>query len=182
MVIFFNPGFTCPDYQWHEALNACRNGNKDSSESTQTPFIVTTNTEMEAIADIQYLHQHGYIDSLPPAVADIVNEGQLDHDSDTFGQNANNSIFFGENINAGNRVRQSGNMANDLFCKNKYIFGGHFAHHCEKRKKKESNMDASCSSRNSTIESKTKLTSSTKVKKRSNSMSSNSKKNNAALM
>ena len=191
VVVFFNPGFTCPDYQWHEALKACRDFNRDTS--TQTPFIVTTNTEMEAIADIQYLHQHGYIDSLPSTVADIVNEGQLDHDSDTFDQKENNAIFFGENINAGNRVRQSGNMANDLFCKNKYIFGGHFAHCENNRSKKELNCmksssssntgDTSKSSKNCTFESKTKLTTSRKQKKQSsNLLSSNSKKNNTALM
>jgi len=123
IVVFFNPGFTCPDYEWHEALKACQ----DQENGKETPFIVTTNTEMEAIADIQYLHQNGYIESLPPVIADILNEGQLDHDSDAFDQNENNSIFFGENVNAGSRVRQSGNMANDLFCKNKYIIGGHFS-------------------------------------------------------
>ena len=36
------------------------------------------------------------------------------------------NMFFGENPNAGIRVRQSGNMGNDLFVKNRWIFGGVF--------------------------------------------------------
>lgn len=168
VVIFFNPGFTCPDYQWHEALKVCQNHHT----SSKTPFIVTTNTEMEAIADIQYLHQHGYIDSLPPSVADIVNEGQLDHDSETFEKSEHETIFFGENINAGTRVRQSGNMANDLFCKNKYLFGGHFSQRSEELTVQE------------TTEPKVKRLSSSLLppSKKKKGAVTNSKKTNAALM
>ena len=86
--------------------------------------MITTNTEMEAISDLQFLHQHGYIDNLPAMVADIV-DGASDHDIDIADHNDNN-IFFGENSNSGTRVRQSGNMANDLFVKNRWIYGGLF--------------------------------------------------------
>ncbi len=163
IVVFFNPGFTCPDYDWNEALKACQYPDGD----VKTPFIVTTNTEMEAIADVQYLHQHGYIDSLPAMVADIVNEGKIDHDSDAF-DSREKTIFFGENAHAGTRVRQSGNMANDLFIKNKYIFGGHFSHKGEGKTKKENKTN------------KTKKAA--KQKTATCGTDSNSKKNNSALM
>lgn len=119
-VVFFNPGFTCQDYNWAEALEACRNRNA----SRRVPFLITTNTEMEAISDLQYLHQNGFIDELPAMVADIV-DGASEHDTDIADYNDNN-IFFGENPNAGMRIRQSGNMANDLFVKNRWIYGGLF--------------------------------------------------------
>lgn len=173
IVTFFNPGFTCPDYDWSEALKACQ----DRDARMKTPFFVTTNTEMEAIADVQYLHQHGYIDSLPSMVADIVNEGKLDHDSDTFDHSENSAIFFGENINAGNRVRQSGNMANDLFCKNKYIFGGHFSHGESRRKTNDDKKIEEKKGKSSAKSSK-----SVENKKADSSKSSNSKRKNAALM
>ncbi len=209
IVIFFNPGFTCPDYQWEEALKACQQSTKttpsSSSSSTSTssakenpiPFLVTTNTEMEAIADVQYLHQHGYIDTLPPAVADIVNEdGQYDHrDSDMIWDchhsnnsntnNQNGNFFFGENVNAGSRVRQSGNMANDLFCKNKYIFGGYFCHH-HTREQHMSTMNLNSENGKTSGEVEGKITSSSSVLENSNknsqSLYKNKKKGNAALM
>jgi len=121
-VVFFNPGFTCPDYNWEEALNACTK--RDTS--IRVPFLITTNTEMEAISDLQHLHQHGYIDGLPATVADIV-DGASEHDTDISDCNDNN-IFFGENPNSGARVRQSGNMGNDLFVKSRWMFGGLFSH------------------------------------------------------
>mmetsp|Transcript_20985 Transcript_20985/g.31513 ORF Transcript_20985/g.31513 Transcript_20985/m.31513 type:complete len:487 (-) Transcript_20985:73-1533(-) len=162
IVVFFNPGFTCPDYDWSEALKACQCGGIDG----KTPFIVTTNTEMEAIADVQYLYQHGYIDSLPPIVADIVNEGKIDHDSNAF-DSSKNTIFFGENVHAGTRVRQSGNMANDCYVKNQYILGGHLSHKIDSKTKKESKKGTVDSSKQKTDVS---------------GPDSNSKKNNAALM
>lgn len=136
IVVFFNPGFTCPDYEWSEALKACQS----RDNRIKTPFFVTTNTEMEAMADVQFLHQHGYIESLPSMVADIVGEGELDPEDVTLDRAKDSTIFFGENINAGIRVRQSGNMANDLFCKNRYIFGGHFSHAENKDKNNNKNM------------------------------------------
>lgn len=119
VAVFFNPGFTCPDYSWLEALDSCK-------KFSGIPFFVTTNTEMEAMADMQYLHQKGYIDSLPRSVSDIISDGIGDHDIDSI-EYSNEVMFFGENPNAGLRVRQSGNMANDLFVKNRWVFGGTFA-------------------------------------------------------
>eukprot|EP00978_Attheya_sp_CCMP212_P003957 scaffold8420_cov48-Attheya_sp.AAC.2 len=111
VVVFFNPGFTCPDYTWDDALSVILPG---------TAFLVTTNTEMEGIADCQYLKERGFIASLPPSVAAIDDN---DDDDDEEGTSSNLS-FFGENPYSGSRVRQSGNMANDLFVKNRWIFGG----------------------------------------------------------
>ena len=130
LVIFFNPGFTCPDYSWDSALRACQT--LASTDGGRIPFFVTTNTEMEAVSDLQYLYQHSFIDSIPPTVADIVSEGMQDHDKVTVDYNAEN-MFFGENPSAGTRVRQSGNMANDLFVKNRWIFGGTFSGPLDKK-------------------------------------------------
>ena len=92
-------GFTCPDYSWVESLDSCLG----------IPFFVTTNTEMEAMADMQYLHQKGYIDSLPRSVSDIISDGIGDHDIDSI-EYSNEAMFFGEKPNAGLRVRQSGKI------------------------------------------------------------------------
>ena len=119
VVVFFNPGFTCPDYRWDDALACIKPG---------TPFLVTTNTEMEGIADCQYLFEKGFIASLPPMIRDIIDggEGSDDEERDVGGDEYGDEfdMFFGENPFAGSRVRQSGNMANDLFVKNRWIFGG----------------------------------------------------------
>lgn len=120
IIVFFNPGFTCPDYSWQDALNVC----VTEDGSKKIPFLVTTNTEMEAISDLGWLHQHGYIESLPETVSDIINEGMNEHDADIVDYNDKHQMFFGENPNQGSRVRQSGNMANDLFVKNRWIYGG----------------------------------------------------------
>ena len=50
-IIFFNPGFSCPDYDWSNALSFAAAGWNQSN----TPFIVTTNTEMEGFAEIECL-------------------------------------------------------------------------------------------------------------------------------
>lgn len=122
-VVFFNPGFTCPDYKWTEALDVA----VQQDTSRRLPFLVTTNTEMEAISDLQFLYQQGYIDELPAIVADIVNgDNACEVEPDIADYNDNN-VFFGENPNSGNRVRQSGNMANDLFVKNRWIYGALFS-------------------------------------------------------
>jgi len=191
IVVFFNPGFTCPDYDWSDALKACQNRDK----AIKTPFLVTTNTEMEAIADMQYLHSHGYIDSLPASVADIVNEGMPimsdnhnhhhEDNNNTIEYNQQNTMFFGENVYAGSRVRQSGNMANDLYCKNKYIFGGLFSHG-------GTGSSISIGSHNITEHSKKKREAGNssvaveepklKKKKHISASDANRKKSNAALM
>ena len=123
IVVFFNPGFTCPDYKWTEALDAC----VQQVTSRRVPFLVTTNTEMEAISDLQFLYQNEYIDELPAIVADIVNGDFASEVEPDIADYNDVNVFFGENPNSGNRVRQSGNMANDLFVKNRWIYGGLFS-------------------------------------------------------
>ena len=122
VVVFFNPGFTCPDYSWDGALACIKQG---------TPFLVTTNTEMEGIADCQYLFEKGFIATLPEMIRDIIEGGggsddeERDMGWDEY-DDSDKDMFFGENPFAGSRVRQSGNMANDLFVKNRWMFGGIF--------------------------------------------------------
>jgi hypothetical protein len=107
IVVFFNPGFTVPDYNWEEALLTVPKG---------TPCLATTNTELEGVADIEYLFEAGLIAELPAALAIMLN-GEALETADT---------FFSVNPHCGNRVRQSGTMANDLYVKNRWIFGGVF--------------------------------------------------------
>jgi hypothetical protein len=129
LVVFFNPGFTCPDYSWEKTLQYL-------SKTTTSPayFLIATNTEIEAILDCQYMHRHGLITDLP--------SWALDHDEDcsiagmnsssssssssmaASSSNSSHSIFFCENPYCGMRVRQSGTMANDLYVKSRWIFGG----------------------------------------------------------
>jgi hypothetical protein len=109
LVVLFNPGFTCPDYtHWAETLRCMPDG---------TPFLSTTNTEMEAIADCQYLLDQDKIQSLPPGMAEL-----LDVYSEE-AEEASNS-FLGLNPFCGSRVRQNGTLANDVFVKNRWILGG----------------------------------------------------------
>eukprot|EP00562_Extubocellulus_spinifer_P023005 CAMPEP_0178631766 /NCGR_PEP_ID=MMETSP0698-20121128/11184_1 /TAXON_ID=265572 /ORGANISM="Extubocellulus spinifer, Strain CCMP396" /LENGTH=448 /DNA_ID=CAMNT_0020271213 /DNA_START=20 /DNA_END=1366 /DNA_ORIENTATION=- len=117
IVVFFNPGFTCSDYSWDGALSCIPAG---------VPFLVTTNTEMEAVADCQYLLVQNFIDALPQLVTDIINGDESGGDKQDDGevQEEDCGIFFGENPFAGMRVRQSGNMANDVFVKNRWMIGG----------------------------------------------------------
>ena len=62
IVVFHNPGFTCPDYDWAVTLSCIPKG---------TPFLLTTNTELEGIADFQYLLENDLIQSMPPSLAMI---------------------------------------------------------------------------------------------------------------
>ena len=137
-VIFFNPGFSCPDYDWTGALKAvCAY----QVSSRTTPILITTNTELEGFGEIKYLLDGGYInsESLPNDVLEAV-----DYQATS---NKKSSFFFGENpckssflycfffissfnlhhhslLDAGLRVRQSGTMGNDLYVKSKWIIGG----------------------------------------------------------
>jgi len=108
IVVFFNPGFTVPDYSWEEALLTVPQG---------TPCLATTNTELEGVADIELLFELGIITELPAALAIMLRGEDLAETADT---------FFSVNPHCGNRVRQSGTMANDLYVKNRWIFGGVF--------------------------------------------------------
>jgi hypothetical protein len=126
IVVFFNPGFTVPDYEWRETLASIEPG---------TPFLLATNTELEGIADCQYLLEQDKIRSLPPGLADVLGlYSSPDEDCDASGDNNlhdpsdtdhNGAAFFSVNPFAGNRVRQSGTMANDLYVKNRWILGGY---------------------------------------------------------
>jgi hypothetical protein len=181
VVVFFNPGFTCPDYTWDSALRACQT--LTSTEGSSIPFFVTTNTEMEAVSDLQFLYQHSFIDSIPLAVADIVSEGIQDHDTDAVDYDAEKMMFFGENPSAGTRVRQSGNMANDLFVKNRLIFGGTFSGLFDKKDITDKNGSARISPLNpkkAKQELTNKSTGENSTVRRI--LESNSKKKNFALM
>ena len=141
VIVFFNPGFTCPDYNWEDVLQNL----PSKKNSSSTPFLITTNTEMEAVLDCQYLLERQCISSLPPMIQAMIdaetgdmNEsdkspGHYDNDNDNDieeeedGENyveSNDGMFFGENPYAGSRVRQSGTMANDVYVKSMWMFGG----------------------------------------------------------
>merc|ERR1719223_47429 len=181
VVVFFNPGFTCPDYSWDSALLACQT--LTSATGSKIPFFVTTNTEMEAVSDLQYLFQHSFIDSIPLAVADIVSEGIQDHDTDAVDYDTERMMFFGENPSAGTRVRQSGNMANDLFVKNRYIFGGTFSGSFDKKYSADKNGSIRIPRLN--IKHDEQEMANKSIEKKSTArrkLESNSKKKNFALM
>jgi hypothetical protein len=114
IVVFFNPGLTVPEYEWSDTLGCIQKG---------TPFLLTTNTELEGIADCQYLLDQDKIQSIPPGLAEIfglysANDDQNDE------IDAVELSFFSENPFSGTRVRQNGTMANDLFVKNHWMLGG----------------------------------------------------------
>lgn len=128
ILVFFNPGFTCPDYTWDKTLFSCMKDNR-------LPFLVTTNTEMEALADTQYLFDRALFQDIPQAIKYVFEsngeggapgegEEQDEISSDDDDNNGDNSSFFSVNPYCGLRVRQSGTMANDLFVKSRWIFGG----------------------------------------------------------
>lgn len=107
LVVLFNPGFTCPDYpHWKETLSSIAEG---------IPFLSTTNTEMEGIADCQFLLDQDKIQTLPLGLADILG---------VYSEGDESSAFFAVNPSAGTRVRQNLTMANDLFVKNRWMLGG----------------------------------------------------------
>jgi hypothetical protein len=111
IVVFFNPGFTVPDYDWSNALACIEKG---------TPFLSTTNTELEGIADSQYLLDQDRIQTMPPGLAEIFGL-HVEQDEE---EEDNTTSFFSVNPFSGLRVRQSGTMANDLYVKNRWMLGG----------------------------------------------------------
>jgi hypothetical protein len=117
IIVFHNPGFTCPDYDWTKTLATIPKG---------TPFLMTTNTELEGIADCQFLLESDLLQDLPPMLADIFGDEAPPPTSmdDEKEDGAPSGPFFNENPFCGNRVRQSGTMANDLFVKNRWMLGG----------------------------------------------------------
>jgi hypothetical protein len=114
IVVFFNPGFTVPEYDWRETLASIPKG---------TPFLSTTNTELEGIADCQYLLDQDMIQTMPPGLADIFGLYSAPDDEDLTEQEPGSS-YFGVNPFGGSRVRQSGTMANDLYVKNRWMING----------------------------------------------------------
>jgi len=115
VVVFFNPGFTVPDYTWKESL-ACI--------PTGTPFLSTTNTEMEGIADCQFLLDQDRIQSIPPGLAEMFGLYSHADDGDDDAMALRETSFFTINPFCGSRIRQSGTMGNDLFVKNRWMLGG----------------------------------------------------------
>lgn len=107
-VVFFNPGFTCPDYKWDDTMACMKLG---------TAFCVTTNTQNEGVEDCLYLFEKNLAPALPPLVAEIIG---------SYATGETGSIFFSENPYAGSRIRQSGTMANDIYVKNRWMCGGVF--------------------------------------------------------
>jgi hypothetical protein len=115
VVVFFNPGFTVPEYDWKGTLACIEKG---------TPFLSTTNTELEGIADCQYLLDQDRIQSMPAGLADIFGLHTPGDEEDLTEVKDQSNAFFSENPYSGSRVRQSGTMANDLFVKNRWMLGG----------------------------------------------------------
>mmetsp|Transcript_8962 Transcript_8962/g.21317 ORF Transcript_8962/g.21317 Transcript_8962/m.21317 type:complete len:397 (+) Transcript_8962:47-1237(+) len=111
VAVFFNPGFTCPDYTWEEAVSAIPGG---------TPYLISTNTELEGIADAQYLIENSFIAGLPEGLAHLLEPDAPRADEE------DNDTFFSINPFSGERIRQSGTMANDLYVKSRWILGGKF--------------------------------------------------------
>jgi hypothetical protein len=117
--VFFNPGFTCTDYDWEPSLSYF--------QSHQVPFLVATNTEMECMADIQYLMDRQIFQDIPAGLKSMLVGGgdaeEAEEGGET-GEDVGSVSFFSLNPYAGLRVRQSGTMANDLYVKSRWIFGG----------------------------------------------------------
>lgn len=109
---FFIAGFTCPDYTWEEAVSAIPDN---------TPYLITTNTELEGIADAQYLLENSFISDLPEGLAHILEPDTSRSDEEE------SDTFFSINPFSGERIRQSGTMANDLYVKSRWILGGKFS-------------------------------------------------------
>ena len=56
LLVFFNAGFTCLDYDWSGCLSTCF-----SPRSPTVPFLATTNSEMENFNDIEWLEENGFV-------------------------------------------------------------------------------------------------------------------------
>lgn len=115
IVAFFNPGFTVPEYSWIDSLNCIPKG---------TPMLSATNTEMEGIADCQFLLDQDKIQSIPPGLAEMFGLHSHADDGDDEAMAMRETSFFTVNPFCGNRVRQSGTMGNDLFVRNRWMIGG----------------------------------------------------------
>ena len=165
VIVFFNPGFSCPDYDWSSALDSAIS----SSNIGATPFLITTNTEMEGFADIKYLLDGDYIDSksIPGDILEALDypstKGNCDIDD------VNKSFFFDMNPFHGLRVRQSGTMANDVYVKSRWMIGGLFERDSNNNNQKTEEGD------NEYVHQQPK-------KKHRSGKKGNNKKNNPALI
>lgn len=181
-LIFFNPGFTCQDYKhWDDTLDVIRE--TYLMKEKKIPFLITTNTEMEAIMDCQYLHERQIIPYLPKVIEQMI---QLEEQDRKVESNDDEStptaedieegeiMYFTENPYAGLRVRQSGTMANDLYIKNKYLIGGIMM---DARKKKSASKEEkqNKTKRSSSTEDKDELKTKKKLKQKK-------RRKNAALI
>lgn len=81
------------------------------------------NSELEGIADCQFLMEQDKIQRIPPGLADIFGLCS-EVDDDHMEEQENVSSVFSENPFCGNRVRQSGTMGNDLYVKNRWMLMG----------------------------------------------------------
>ncbi|KAG7370049.1 hypothetical protein IV203_027795 [Nitzschia inconspicua] len=162
IAVFFNPGFTCTDYDWEQSLSFLR--------SNEIPFLVATNTEMECMADIQYLMDRQLFQDIPAGLKSVLlGEEGIDGDED---EEDDSVSFLSLNPYAGLRVRQSGTMANDVYVKSRWIFGGISGGISERKRQAP---PASAQGDNSRQELTT-------VKKRKTTGSGNSKTSNPALI
>ena len=135
VVFFFNPGFTCPDYAWEHTLQSLCKG---------IPFIVATNTEMEALADIQCLHDMGMVSENAESIVEILHKDGFGNSLQNYADSSKGVLYFGENPFSGIRVRQNGTMANDLYVKNRWLFivaGAHDQVNAIVQKEKGSNNE-----------------------------------------
>lgn len=131
-IVFFNPGFTCTDYDWSAALIAASSSSsRPTGGGGPTPFLIATNTEIEGYADVRFLLEGGHVDprSLPDEVLDAMDHertGADESDNNDDDCNSREAFLFRMNPYAGLRVRQSGTMGNDLYVKNRWIVCGLF--------------------------------------------------------
>jgi hypothetical protein len=83
---------------------------------------------MEAMADLQFLHDQCILLDIPKGLDQMLQDGGLDPHADNEDDNEDcvdsTCSFFSLNPYAGLRVRQSGTMANDLYAKSRWILGG----------------------------------------------------------
>ena len=121
LVVFFNPGFTGEfEEDWRQAFECVKIG---------TRFLASTNTELEAIAEIEHLSGLGLFKK--PTEMEDDNEdisysnANSTHDDDEDVDMAGKS-FIANNPWCGSRVRQSDSFANDLYKKNYMLYGGTF--------------------------------------------------------
>jgi hypothetical protein len=75
---------------------------------------------MEALADIQYLHDMGIVSENADSILETLRNEELQDSTET--DSLKEIIYFGENPFSGLRVRQNGTMANDLYVKNRWLF------------------------------------------------------------